>query len=1344
MITTKRHLNNIVLCYHGCVRSRLEALTFREHFDDWVGQIERLRAAGYTFVKPSQYYDWFMGTWAPTTPIACCQIDDGLASADIICDWMVEQSIPFSLALIARRQKKRVPEDGFMAWDIVKKYVQTGFCELQSHTYNLHNLTLIKNADGAIEAAPVLEGPCWIDNGDVVYREVGDTRWWWDFAHIDRDTWGFPLAGCDPYNGAPITSTLTIKAKVSFTCATLRLWTALHRPYGAGYAMQVRVRVNGVTNSTVTINPTQYATRSQWVEREFLSVALVPFAVVAGNTYTLTFETLTQGNGALVIYAIPDLTGDFGCVTSCQSLTAGRLGADFADYPAGQNWPARPGIIMAASTGVSATESQYLGYVQDDIDAEVDAITRWLNPAWTEYANTGLNLSRLDLTVIPLCGSYGDGTLIDVAIRYDCPTSTTMETFRYKQTRHRGRRYACIVDVYIGNSNTGPWTKIARFTPNWADYKWTEFDTEPTALTGGATYWFRFATITDTHNDVYPLDYSSDEKTAESNDLTQYGMKCGAVMLLIDGPYLKRWDKVTVDIDEHWYGVDVDRDYYYYVQIDNNEPIVSTGFLNYPDTSNLPPLYGYHICAYPQKLEMADCWPTNVFETWTYWADRRVYGRPFVTIYGQVPATPLQLPQQIVYPFGSFYNTGDGGAIIKNVQDIAASLKAQFAANDIEAGYTIYPVRHDRSGVHREPDCRCTEYTIPRFLVYGDIRPEVTLGHIDAYTGMLFEDVTHESVIWHASMEPDPVGNATIRANHQGIDYLVMDAYFFDGAGHIVRSRLNDGGHYVEIASQTGSFTAAETVTGGTSGATATVVWANNQAGIYDMRVTPVSGTFAPGETITGGTSGATAVLGISAVIEYADDKGWLKARGKARLLIINNNLGTGEPDPVIGSHVVNNPATYIPLIVALLVADDWDGVVCNLEAVPEADRAAASSYYQQLSTALHAQRKLLHITAPARTGTDYDTGSEWWWGWCDHNAILPYVDAMKIMTYTETGPGTAPGPHAPDWFIEQTYEWVATHVDSRFFRRILVGCNAFGHVWPDVADTDADYVTQHTGMAAAFTKGAALLKQDGELTYSRYTEEGWFGGPDTIRRAVEIALLHGFGGISIWKADDGDIYECWPQYPIISRRKRMFVEEQFPAEWSWGAEGGPQFKTSVVSVDSGVEDRASSWLAPLWKFKLSRVLHSAEDNDLLRAFFMLRKGKGVGFRFKDWSDFSATAQSLGSGNGSKTAFQIVKRYQFSDPVNGSTSFYDRTIKKPVVGTVSVYLNGVLQSSGFTINYTTGVISFSTPPANGVAVTASFEFDVPVRFDADHLNVTFDQNYGLYAWSGVGFVELRR
>ena len=83
-----------------------------------------------------------------------------------------------------------------------------------------------------------------------------------------------------------------------------------------------------------------------------------------------------------------------------------------------------------------------------------------------------------------------------------------------------------------------------------------------------------------------------------------------------------------------------------------------------------------------------------------------------------------------------------------------------------------------------------------------------------------------------------------------------------------------------------------------------------------------------------------------------------------------------------------------------------------------------------------------------------------------------------------------------------------------------------------------------------------------------------------------------------------------------------------------------------------------------------------------------------------------------------------------------------RAITKPVAGTVTIALNGTPQASGWSVSTTTGLITFTTAPAPGVAITAGFEFDVPVRFDTDALDVTLDLER-LGSITSIPLIELR-
>ena len=196
------------------------------------------------------------------------------------------------------------------------------------------------------------------------------------------------------------------------------------------------------------------------------------------------------------------------------------------------------------------------------------------------------------------------------------------------------------------------------------------------------------------------------------------------------------------------------------------------------------------------------------------------------------------------------------------------------------------------------------------------------------------------------------------------------------------------------------------------------------------------------------------------------------------------------------------------------------------------------------------------------------------------------------------------------------------------------------------------------------------------------------------------------------------------------------FHETRFPDNIAYGATGGPEFATTVVVTGAGHEQRNVNWAEARGRWDVGTGLKNQAQLDVLIAFFRARKGRAYGFRFKDWTDFKATDELLGTGDDSTNTFQLIKLYPSGSAVES------RTIAKPVAGMVQIYFDGVEQLSDWSVDVTTGIITFTTPPAQDVDVTADFEFDVPVRFDTDHMVVTIE-TYKLHRWQQIPIVELR-
>jgi uncharacterized protein (TIGR02217 family) len=189
------------------------------------------------------------------------------------------------------------------------------------------------------------------------------------------------------------------------------------------------------------------------------------------------------------------------------------------------------------------------------------------------------------------------------------------------------------------------------------------------------------------------------------------------------------------------------------------------------------------------------------------------------------------------------------------------------------------------------------------------------------------------------------------------------------------------------------------------------------------------------------------------------------------------------------------------------------------------------------------------------------------------------------------------------------------------------------------------------------------------------------------------------------------------------------FHDVSFPTDVAIRAKGGPERITDVIRLGSGRESRNSRFSASRRRFDAGYGVRSFQRLASVIAFFEARAGRLHGFRFRDRLDFSsappgaepaATDQPLGTGDGTRTGFDLVKRY--GDQAGEAL----RRITRPVPGSVLIAVAGAPKLFGVHCDLVAGgriVFRAGHIPAAGQAVTAGFLFDVPVRFDTDRLDI---------------------
>jgi uncharacterized protein (TIGR02217 family) len=189
------------------------------------------------------------------------------------------------------------------------------------------------------------------------------------------------------------------------------------------------------------------------------------------------------------------------------------------------------------------------------------------------------------------------------------------------------------------------------------------------------------------------------------------------------------------------------------------------------------------------------------------------------------------------------------------------------------------------------------------------------------------------------------------------------------------------------------------------------------------------------------------------------------------------------------------------------------------------------------------------------------------------------------------------------------------------------------------------------------------------------------------------------------------------------------FHEVRFPLRVALGASGGPVRRTDIVNLSNGREQRNQRWRDSRRSYDAGSGIRSLADLYAVLEFFEARRGQLYGFRFRDPVDWascppggtvSASDQVLGTGDGTTASFQLTKAYQ---DAGGS---WTRRIAKPVAAMVLVSIDATsVPQSAYAVDPATGIVTFAAGhlPAAGSLLQAGFEFDVPVRFDTDRIDV---------------------
>jgi uncharacterized protein (TIGR02217 family) len=229
------------------------------------------------------------------------------------------------------------------------------------------------------------------------------------------------------------------------------------------------------------------------------------------------------------------------------------------------------------------------------------------------------------------------------------------------------------------------------------------------------------------------------------------------------------------------------------------------------------------------------------------------------------------------------------------------------------------------------------------------------------------------------------------------------------------------------------------------------------------------------------------------------------------------------------------------------------------------------------------------------------------------------------------------------------------------------------------------------------------------------------------IDAGIDEALTRSPHEVVVWAlpqvARDG--FVRLPLPPSGADQMQAFDEVPYPLALGRDATVVPEFSTTISVTASGFERRSSLWSDARLRFDLGPGVRSEAELGELLAFYRARRGPARGFLLHDPSDFSsngmtgdptAADQHLGTGDGLRTAYPLVKRYGAGEEPQV------RRITRPRPDSLLIAIDGELQRGGWRLD-ALGTVLFDQAPPAGATVSAGFRFDVPVRFAEDQLEI---------------------
>jgi spore germination protein YaaH len=256
-----------------------------------------------------------------------------------------------------------------------------------------------------------------------------------------------------------------------------------------------------------------------------------------------------------------------------------------------------------------------------------------------------------------------------------------------------------------------------------------------------------------------------------------------------------------------------------------------------------------------------------------------------------------------------------------------------------------------------------------------------------------------------------------------------------------------------------------------------------------------------------------------------ARDASLVEAAHKADVLVIPTIHNVMNPEEILS--LLADPALrtrHIAIIMDEIRTHNYDGIDMDYETLPPSARANYSAFMKELSTALHAEGKLLTVAVHAKTEDYGGLG-----GFQDWKLLGEICDRVRIMTYDFSWRGGGPGPIAPLSWVASVAEYGRSVVPAE---KLQLGIPFYGYNWGDNEDAIAQTWTDIQALIDLHQPDVNFRARDSSgpieesyFTYRKGNERRtvWFTDYRSLQAKMQLVEQQDLSGIAIWRLGNED-----------------------------------------------------------------------------------------------------------------------------------------------------------------------------------------------------------------------------